>query len=52
MDPDTGTEEVTLSKKWNKHKVGSTIVVDPVRAEWLRKHGHIKSHAKPREGSK
>ncbi len=50
MEP--GTEEVTLTKKWNKHKVGSTVVVDPVRAEWLRKHGHVKFKAKQKEGSK
>ncbi len=46
------TEEVTLVKKWNKHKVGSTIVVDPVRADWLRKHGYIKPQAKSKERSK
>ncbi len=46
------TEEVTLTKTWNKHKVGSTIVVDLVRAEWLREHGYIYSKSKPKKGGK
>ena len=46
------TEKVVLTKKWNKHKAGSTMVVDTLRAEWLRKHGYVRSKSKPKEGSK
>lgn len=32
-------EKITLDKKWNKHKKGSTVEVDPVRAKYLRNNG-------------
>ena len=30
-----GLVDIVLDKKWNKHKKGSTVRVDPVRAKWL-----------------
>ncbi len=48
MEP--GTEEVILTKKWNKIKAGSPVVVDAVRAAWLREHGFTKT--KPAKGGK
>ncbi len=35
-------EKLKLIKDWNKHKAGSTVTVDPVRAEWLKVKGFIK----------
>ena len=34
---------VTLAKDWNKHKDGSTISVDSVRASWLQRNGYTES---------
>ena len=31
-----GLENILLKKRWNKHAVGATVRVDPVRAAWLR----------------
>ncbi len=32
-------QRITLSKDWNKHKEGSVVVVDDLRAAWLKKGG-------------
>ncbi len=32
-------QRLTLSKDWNKHKEGSVVVVDDLRAAWLKKAG-------------
>ena len=32
-------KKIILDKKWNKHKKGSTVEVDPVRAKWLKDNG-------------
>ena len=45
-------EQVTLTKKWNKHKAGSAITVDADRVTWLRKHGYCGLKSKPKERTK
>ena len=32
-----GLRDIELSKNWNKHKKGSTVRVDTLRAKWLEK---------------
>ncbi len=57
---EAGTGNIVLSKDWNKHKSGSTVIVDRVRGEWLLKNGYAEvenveienlpsKKAKPRE---
>ena len=42
--------KVVLSRDWNKHKEGSTLSVDSVRAAWLQSAGYLESKkAKSRE---
>lgn len=45
-------QRVKLKKKWNLHKIGSTIEVDDLRATWLEKHGYLEkgSTTKRKEG--
>ena len=31
--------KIVLGKDWNKHKEGTTVVVDDLRAAWLKKAG-------------
>ena len=31
--------KIILSRDWNKHKEGTTVIVDDLRAEWLKKAG-------------
>ncbi len=39
--------KITLSRDWNKHAEGTTVTVDDLRAEWLKKAGF-----EAREGKK
>ncbi len=32
-------QKITLEKDWNDHKEGSIVVVDDLRAAWLKKAG-------------
>ncbi len=32
-------QQIILSKDWNKHKEGTTVTVDDLRAAWLKKAG-------------
>ncbi len=32
-------QKIILSKGWNDHKEGTTVVVDDLRAAWLKKAG-------------
>ncbi len=34
-----GRKKIILSRDWNKHKEGSTVTVDDLRAAWLKKAG-------------
>lgn len=33
--------KVKLAKDWNKHKTGTVIEVDTLRAKWLRKNNFV-----------
>ena len=41
--------KVTLGRDWNKHKEGSNLSVDSVRAAWLKRSGYLE---KPQEEKK
>ncbi len=32
-------QNIILSRDWNKHKKGTTVTVDDLRAAWLKKAG-------------
>ncbi len=40
-------QKITLEKDWNDHKEGTTVMVDDLRAAWLKKAGF-----EAREGKK
>lgn len=42
--------KVQLSKDWSKHKSGSTVVVDSVRAEWLNSNGYVEKEPGKKSG--
>ena len=39
-------QRITLSRDWNKHKEGSTVMVDDLRAAWLKKGGYVEKKGK------
>ena len=39
-------EKLKLAKDWNKHKRGSVVTVDSLRAEYLRKNGFVEKEKK------
>ncbi len=39
-------QRITLSKDWNKHKEGSVVTVDDLRAAWLKKGGFVSKKGK------
>ncbi len=43
-------QRITLSKDWNKHKEGSVVMVDDLRAAWLKKGGFEAKKGKKSKG--
>ena len=49
---EAGTGPIVLGRDWNKHKSGSTVIVDQARGKWLISNGYTdveKLPRKPRE---
>ena len=40
--------KVTLAKDWSRHKEGSTVTVDAVRAAWLKDNRYLEEVEKKR----